>query len=91
MNFKPYIISGMCVCGHSWEEHHLGVIMNTEYMDYLDKNCPDHPCYLPGECEHFGSNESGGYDSEGEEHCHQYEDVEHVKDCKCEVCRAWGA
>ena len=79
VNFKPYIVSGMCVCGHSWEDHHLGVIMNEDYIDFLKKNFPDHPGYLPQECEYFGSNEQGGKDSEGNEHCWQYEDSESLK------------
>ena len=38
----------MCWCGHDWEEHHHGVVMNKEYFDY--------PLNIDGciaqECEH---------------------------------------
>ena len=69
--FKWQIISGVCKCGHSYEDHHLGVIMNEDTLDKLPK---DHPPYLPQECEHFGSNEMGGRDLEGNYHCDQYEE-----------------
>ena len=25
-----------CTCGHSWEQHHHGCIMNPKYFDYQD-------------------------------------------------------
>jgi hypothetical protein len=38
----------MCWCGHSWEEHHSGCVMNKDYVDY--------PLNIDGciaqECEH---------------------------------------
>lgn len=38
----------MCYCGHEWEDHHHGVVMNPEYFD--------HPLTIRGcmaqECEH---------------------------------------
>lgn len=60
--------SGICVCGHKWEEHHLGVVLNPEYVNETGE------AYIPQECEHFGFNEGGGLDAEGEEHCHRYRD-----------------
>ena len=66
---KWQIISGICKCGHSWEDHHLGVIMNRP-TDLPE----DHPPYLPQECEFFGFNEMGGLDAEGKPHCDQYVD-----------------
>jgi len=38
----------ICTCGHKWEEHHHGCVMNPEYFDY--------PLTIQGliaqECEH---------------------------------------
>jgi len=45
--------SGVCVCGHKWDDHHLGVVMNLDYADDTQE------AYLPQECEFFGSNEMG--------------------------------
>lgn len=66
--------SGICVCGHSWEEHHLGVVMNRDYTRQTGEG------YVPQECEHFGFNEAGGmeYNKETgfwEDHCHNYRDT----------------
>ena len=64
--------SGMCKCGHSWEEHHLGIVMNREYYEAT------HEQYVPQECEHYGFNESGGMmpsEYGWVEHCHRYEDT----------------
>lgn len=60
--------SGICVCGHSWEDHHLGMVMNVEYVKDTKEG------YIPQECEFFGSNESGGLDREGNPHCFSYRD-----------------
>lgn len=60
--------SGTCICGHSWEDHHLSVVLNEEYRVATGE------AYLPEECEHFGSNEAGGYDADGKEHCWKYRD-----------------
>lgn len=60
--------SGICVCGHSWEDHHLGMVQNSDYFNDTGES------YLPEECEFFGSNEDGGYDAEGKEHCWKYRD-----------------
>ncbi len=63
--------TGICKCGHSWEEHHLGCVMNMEYADAT------HEAYIPQECEAFGFNECGGLMYENgkwEDHCHSYED-----------------
>lgn len=87
---KPYIISGVCVCGHSWQEHHLGFIMNEQAMAEILEQQSNHPGYVPQECEAYGFNESGGLDENGDQHCQQYVDVEHLPSCTCEVCRAWG-
>ena len=60
--------SGICVCGHTWEEHHLGVVLNEEYYKVTLE------AYVPQECEFFGSNERGSLDAEGNPHCHSYRD-----------------
>ena len=65
--------SGICVCGHKWDDHHLGMILNH---DYGDGDSPDarKEAYIPQECEFFGFNEMGGLDEEGNEHCWSYRD-----------------
>lgn len=65
--------SGICVCGCSWRDHHLGVVMNEDYFQETGED------YAPGECERYGFNEVGGmkYNEETkqwEHHCHQYVD-----------------
>ena len=62
---------GICICGHSWEYHHLGVVMNQEYGDATGE------AYVPQECEFFGFNETGGLKYEGGDwvdHCQRYKD-----------------
>lgn len=60
--------SGICKCGHSWEDHHLGVVLNQEYAEQTKE------AYLPEECEYFGFNEMGGLNTDGNDHCHRYVD-----------------
>jgi len=63
--------SGICKCGHSWEEHHLGVVMNQDYSKQTGE------AYVPQECEHFGFNEVGGLeyvDGKWIDHCQDYRD-----------------
>ncbi len=60
--------SGICRCGHSWEDHHLCMVMNKAYADDTGEG------YVPCECEFFGSNEDGGLDAEGNDHCSSYLD-----------------
>lgn len=60
--------NGICVCGHSWKEHHLSCVMNPEYIEQTGET------YIPEECEHYGFNEMGGKDADGNEHCHVYRD-----------------
>lgn len=63
--------SGICICGHSWERHHLGIVLQQAYLDATNE------AYLPGECEAFGFNEAGGLqlvDGEWVDHCHVYRD-----------------
>ena len=66
--------SGICICGHSWKDHHLGIVMRQEYVDET------HEGYIPQECCHFGNNEVGGLKyneltEEWEDHCQMYKDV----------------
>ena len=60
--------SGICVCGHSWKEHHLGLVMKPEYVKETGE------IYIPQECEHYGFNEDGGKDAGGNLHCNGYRD-----------------
>ena len=68
--------SGICVCGHSWESHHLGMVMNLEYYEQTKEP------YLPQECEVFGFNELGGLDADGEPHCFGYVDSLYIEQPK---------
>lgn len=65
--------SGICKCGHSWDDHHLGIVMNKEYYEQTGES------YVPQECEFYGCNEEGGMmpNPEGEwiPHCGRYEDA----------------
>ena len=63
--------SGVCVCGHGWEEHHLGMVMRE---DMLEVHSGGKEAYVPQECEFYGCNEDGGLDAEGNEHCFGYRD-----------------
>lgn len=63
--------SGICVCGHSWQEHHLSIVVRPEAIETDDGR----ELYIPQECEHFGSNEMSGLDSEGNAHCSGYRDT----------------
>ena len=58
--------SGICICGHPWDEHHLGVKM---------RDLENGEAYIPGECEFYGCNEDGGLDADGKDHCFSYRDA----------------
>lgn len=63
--------SGICVCGHAWHEHHLGMIMRSDIAEARGE------AYVAQECEAYGSNECGGMMPEGDtwvHHCSSYED-----------------
>lgn len=60
--------SGVCLCGHSWESHHLGMVMNEEYFTLTGE------ATVPQECEYYGCNETGGQDASGNLHCNWYAD-----------------
>jgi hypothetical protein len=63
--------SGICICGHRWDDHHLGVVMNLPYYEKTGEE------YVPQECEYFGFNEMGGMenkDGKWIEHCGRYRD-----------------
>jgi hypothetical protein len=49
--------SGVCKCGHSWEDHHLGMVVRPGSYLTVDGHREFH---IPQECEHFGFNEVGG-------------------------------
>lgn len=60
--------SGVCICGHTWNDHHLGIVMNPDYVDETQEG------YIPQECEFYGWNETGGLDENGQPHCGTYID-----------------
>lgn len=60
--FKNYW-SGICLCGHSWERHHISMVAQQKYVDLTNEGS------LPGECLAFGHNETGGLDRDGNVHC----------------------
>jgi len=60
--------SGICVCGHSHEDHHGQMVMNPVYYRKTKEY------RYPEECEYYGCNEDGGMDDEGQYHCGQYKD-----------------
>ena len=60
--------SGICQCGHNWDDHHLQMVMNLDYFNHTNE------CYYPEECEYYGCNEYGGLDDQGKLHCGQYVD-----------------
>lgn len=65
--------SGICICGCSWQKHHLCMKMRKDPTDRTEEQ------YIPDECCAFGFNEVGGmkFNSETEEwedHCFGYRD-----------------
>ena len=65
--------TGICICGCSWDRHHLGVVMNKAFADATGE------AYVPQECDAFGFNEVGGMKynkvtQEWEDHCYGYRD-----------------
>ena len=71
MPYKPQFISGMCRCGHPFDDHHLGMILNEDIFKQLPAG---HPPYYAQECEAYGCNETGGLGPDGEPHCGHYID-----------------
>ena len=63
--------SGICVCGHRWEQHHLFCVMKQERIEQT------HEGYILGGCLAHGFNEVEGMmlvDGEWVEHCYEYRD-----------------
>lgn len=75
---RRWYYSGICRCGHSWDDHHLCCVMNADYA----KLCKewDQPPYVPCECEFYGCNEDGGKGPDGEDHCYGYKDKDAPSD-----------
>ncbi len=68
--------TGVCLCGCSWEDHHLGMVMRLGSI--LTKQ-GTYEYYIPQECDKYGFNEKGGqkFNEETqmwEEHCNAYVD-----------------
>lgn len=78
---KKIIYSGICICGHTWEKHHLCCVVRLEAYNWCVAN--NHPPYIPCECEYYGCNEMGGRDKNGEPHCFGYVDVDDPERKKC--------
>jgi hypothetical protein len=53
---------GPCVCGHAFDEHHNAIVF------HMTKGRP----WVAEECQHFGSNETGGLGPDGRDHCQHY-------------------
>ena len=68
--FKNYW-SGICLCGHTWERHHLSMVARKEFTDLLNEGA------MPGACLAFGCNEREGLDEKDELHCFGYVDKDH--------------
>ncbi len=64
--------TGICICGHRRERHHLEMVMNIDYYEETGE------IYIPQECEAYGFNETGGMkkneNGEWVDHCHGYKD-----------------
>ena len=68
MTMKKRYYSGICMCGHSWEDHHLNAVLNEDWFKATGEST------FPDECEFYGCNEDGGKDEHGEDHCQRYVD-----------------
>jgi hypothetical protein len=69
--YPPQYFSGICRCGHAFEDHHLGLILNEDVLRDLPTA---HPRYRAQECEYYDCNEGGGMGPDGHDHCHHYVD-----------------
>ena len=68
--------SGICICGHSWQDHHLGMVATMTGSE----TDGGQEYYIPQECEYYGCNEDGGFGPQGEAHCNHYLDTLFPKD-----------
>lgn len=73
--------SGICVCGCSWNDHHLGMVLRLGRV-LTKQGTYEH--YIAQECDRFGFNEYGGlkYNEETEKwetHCHAYKDCGYLE------------
>ena len=57
------------MCGHSYEDHHLGLVADPRLVEVIGP-------YVPDQCDYFGFNEHAGLDEDGNNHCHNYVDKE---------------
>ncbi len=49
--FKKQIFSGICVCTHPFQRHHISFALNPEYKKQTGE------CQIADECLHYGFNE----------------------------------
>ena len=73
-NYKPRYSgegqSGVCQCSHSWEDHHIGIVLNSDYIEATGEP------YFPEECEFDQFEGMSGPDDCG---CQRYVDNSEVK------------
>jgi hypothetical protein len=67
-DFTPWNYSGVCLCGHSYSDHHCCCVMNPVAAMIMSSIVPDTCCY-------FGCNEFEGVDENGNDHCWGYVDA----------------
>jgi hypothetical protein len=63
--------SGLCRCGHTFEQHHTSAIVNQGVLASLP---PGHPPYIAEECCAYDFNEGSGMGPDGRDHCHRFID-----------------
>ncbi len=61
-------LSGTCLCGHDWTDHHLVMVEDPDTAAFIGKS------QAPHECEFYGCNEDAGLDEAGQPHCSSYVD-----------------
>lgn len=61
------IFSGMCLCGHNVDRHHIFTVANQEAYAVIGSR-------VPGGCLAYGHNEDEGIGPDGEDHCYDYVD-----------------
>lgn len=61
--------TGVCVCGHSYDMHHCGIVMNADYFAQTGEEV------VPGGCCFYSCNEGEGLGPDGEPHCFNYVDA----------------
>ena len=71
-----FIYSGICLCGHIYADHHIGIVMSVKVA--VEKGT----CMVPDVCCRYGCNEDEGLDRDGNVHCFGYVDREEPDEAK---------